>query len=651
MISIFHKNHENPITNNKKELIKAKKSFHNNENDINLLNIPNEANRAKIQEKCVIFPNDKKASEIFMKRKSTIPTRNKFFNNNDSSNHLHSGFLYKENDENTITLPDSKVNKDTINKTKYLGLNEKESPLMSEANKDKLLEIIENNSQLELENFFRNKRNSLPIMETDYNLIKYYLNDPEIKNNKKVREFFQEYLNDEDEAVITNKENKYFIDNPGSNTQVANENDIDKFNYRNTILPNKQRSILKKSTFLKNKINASKIAFITESTYRFKEDIQKEKTISTDGKMRIKVSENEYITIDEKAYSYNIENILINKHNPANFSNEEYLRLYSHLIEKEFANGILENLLRESFSEHLSIKKFLSSHNISERVRSKMIDWIIEVLVNYNCDEQTFFIAVSLMDRYLKFYSITSLKADDIHLIGITCIFMASKYQDVYPLRLKEVKEKIAHNKFSLDQIKDKETQISFVLSFIITLPTQWDFINLFIEEIFYNSKQNNFGINNKTLKDNYLSEIHFTKSPSAKKVKFLNTEEISSQVLELEFMKYTTNFINLLKHLVLYLCKMNTHDYKISYKNPSLVAAATLFVSMKISEQINEETYISQYFCKKLIKLSNFEEQKIVKLAKRILSNAQNFENVFPNLNNLKKYHYEAITSLEFTK
>ena len=31
-----------------------------------------------------------------------------------------------------------------------------------------------------------------------------------------------------------------------------------------------------------------------------------------------------------------------------------------------------------------------------------MIDWMIEVLTNFNCDEQTFFIAVQIMDRYFK---------------------------------------------------------------------------------------------------------------------------------------------------------------------------------------------------------------------------------------------------------
>lgn len=30
-----------------------------------------------------------------------------------------------------------------------------------------------------------------------------------------------------------------------------------------------------------------------------------------------------------------------------------------------------------------------------------MVDWMIEVLTNFKCDDQTFFLGVSLLDRYM----------------------------------------------------------------------------------------------------------------------------------------------------------------------------------------------------------------------------------------------------------
>jgi len=39
---------------------------------------------------------------------------------------------------------------------------------------------------------------------------------------------------------------------------------------------------------------------------------------------------------------------------------------------------------------------------ISSQLRARMIDWMVEVLTNFKCDDLTFFIAVSLMDRFFK---------------------------------------------------------------------------------------------------------------------------------------------------------------------------------------------------------------------------------------------------------
>src|SRR4051812_37928674 len=44
----------------------------------------------------------------------------------------------------------------------------------------------------------------------------------------------------------------------------------------------------------------------------------------------------------------------------------------------------------------------LNRHKVTAALRSRMIDWMIEVLTNFKCDDQTFFLAVSLLDRYFK---------------------------------------------------------------------------------------------------------------------------------------------------------------------------------------------------------------------------------------------------------
>jgi hypothetical protein len=101
----------------------------------------------------------------------------------------------------------------------------------------------------------------------------------------------------------------------------------------------------------------------------------------------------------------------------------------------------------------------LIRHKITPALRARMIDWMIEVLTNFKCDDQTFFLAVSLLDRYFKSKTDTR-EVADLHIIGVTTMFIASKYEDIYPLKMKMVYEKIAHKKLSIEKIKTLELDI-----------------------------------------------------------------------------------------------------------------------------------------------------------------------------------------------
>ena len=214
-------------------------------------------------------------------------------------------------------------------------------------------------------------------------------------------------------------------------------------------------------------------------------------------------------------------------------------------------------------------------------------------------------------------------------------MFIASKYQDIYPLRLKILQNKIAHNKLTCQEIKKKEDEIMRYLDFNIGLPTMWDFITIFLEEIFY-INCNHHHIKNKILLENYYKD---------------ELKEEDTKLGNLINQKYTKNMINLMKYVSIYLGKMNCHDYNLMQKKPSLLAASTIYVAIKICEQINKEEYINDYFIDKLNNISKKSENDIIKTAQKILYNAQNFDTKFSGLDNLKKVHFNAIIELKETK
>ena len=330
--------------------------------------------------------------------------------------------------------------------------------------------------------------------------------------------------------------------------------------------------------------------------------------------------------------SENLRNYLTNisLQKTHSFPNDEYRSIFTNIVRQDYSSSIIASLL----NDEQQTLNFLSKHKITEKMRTRMVDWMIEVLSNYHCEENSFFEAINIMDRYFASAE-SSLLPDELHLIGVTSMFMASKYHDIYPLRLKTVQEKIAHGKLSSEEIKNKEEEIERSLNYSIGKPSIWDFINLFIEEIFFCDLNKHY-VTCQTLIDNYYIENGNSNNYNDKE--FFNA-------------LYTKNMINLLKYVCIYLAKMNYHDYVLSQKKPSLLAAATIFVALKIAEQINKETYINEFISTKLSALSGKSDVDIIKTAQKILYNAQNFDSLYQGLDNLKKVHFNAIIELKVTK
>lgn len=136
-----------------------------------------------------------------------------------------------------------------------------------------------------------------------------------------------------------------------------------------------------------------------------------------------------------------------------------------------------------NLEETVDLKDCLGKHKITAALRARMVDWMIEVLTNFRCDDQTFFIAVSLMDRYFK-NAVLRKEVSDLHIVGVTSMFIASKFEDIYPLKMKTVYEKIAHKKLDISRIKELELDILSSISYKIHSPTVLDFLKVYMAEV-----------------------------------------------------------------------------------------------------------------------------------------------------------------------
>ena len=80
------------------------------------------------------------------------------------------------------------------------------------------------------------------------------------------------------------------------------------------------------------------------------------------------------------------------------------------------------------------------------------------------------------MDKFFK-NSQKKLQVSDLHLIGVTCMFTASKYEEIYPFKLNAIYDKICRKKFAKKEIIEMEEQLLEALDFELQQVTPLDII------------------------------------------------------------------------------------------------------------------------------------------------------------------------------
>lgn len=113
---------------------------------------------------------------------------------------------------------------------------------------------------------------------------------------------------------------------------------------------------------------------------------------------------------------------------------------------------------------------------------------MIEVHSAYKFTPKTYFASVELMDRYFKAEQ-QRLPITRLHIIGVVAILIATKMDEVYPLKIKTVYEKIVHKKLEKKDLIDMEARITEKLGFILNI---WSFYDLAILKLHQNCQVKN---------------------------------------------------------------------------------------------------------------------------------------------------------------
>ena len=130
------------------------------------------------------------------------------------------------------------------------------------------------------------------------------------------------------------------------------------------------------------------------------------------------------------------------------------------------------------------------------KMRGILVDWLIEVHTRFRLLPETLFLAINIVDRFL---SSKVVPLDKLQLVGITAMFIASKYEEVLSPHVGNFVH-VADDGFTVEEVLSAERYTLTTLKYDLSYPNPMNFLRRI-------SKADNYDIQTRTV-GKYLMEI-----------------------------------------------------------------------------------------------------------------------------------------------
>jgi hypothetical protein len=118
-------------------------------------------------------------------------------------------------------------------------------------------------------------------------------------------------------------------------------------------------------------------------------------------------------------------------------------------------------------------------YDVDGHKRLVLVDWMVEVVDEFSLSQETLFLAVSLLDRFLSARCVCRAQ---LQLLGVTCLWVASKYDEVSPPVLADFVE-ITDNSYRPADLIAMESLLLQVLGFELGAPTAVHFLQQYLAQ------------------------------------------------------------------------------------------------------------------------------------------------------------------------
>ncbi|XP_038070026.1 G1/S-specific cyclin-E-like [Patiria miniata] len=137
-------------------------------------------------------------------------------------------------------------------------------------------------------------------------------------------------------------------------------------------------------------------------------------------------------------------------------------------------------VMLEKENNYVHNTRVLDRHpSLEPRMRTILLDWLIEVCEVYRLHRETFYLAADFVDRYLS--KASNLPKTKLQLIGITALFIAAKLEEIYPPKLAEFAY-VTDGASSEQEILDQELVMLKVLKWDLSPVTVNTWLNIYLQ-------------------------------------------------------------------------------------------------------------------------------------------------------------------------
>lgn len=116
-------------------------------------------------------------------------------------------------------------------------------------------------------------------------------------------------------------------------------------------------------------------------------------------------------------------------------------------------------------------------NDVTPNMREILVDWLVEVAEEYKLVSDTLFLCISYIDRFLSSHA---LRRDKLQLLGVSCMLIASKFEEISPPHAEDFCY-ITDNHYTAEEVVNMERDVLKILNFEKVAPTTKVFLRSFM--------------------------------------------------------------------------------------------------------------------------------------------------------------------------